>query len=84
MDRLMSPLFRRSEKSDVQPGHSYRRENCGLTEKATVVDLKNDPLGIPHVRFQLVLERKFCDRVEKGFKILALQSFIEAYPERVA
>jgi len=84
MDRLMSPLFRRSGKSDVQPGHSYRREACGLTEKATVLDLKTDPLGIPHVRFSVILERKFCDRVETGLKSLSLSTFIEAYPERVA
>jgi hypothetical protein len=84
MGRLIAPLFRRSGSTDVQPGYSYRRDGGRLTEKATVLDLRTDPLGIPHVRFSVVLERKFSDRVETCLKVLALQSFIEAYPERVA
>lgn len=84
MGKLISPLFRRSGRADVQPGHSYRRDDSRLTERATVLDLRTDQAGIPHVRFAVTLQRKLSDRVETGLKILALQSFIEAYPERVA
>jgi hypothetical protein len=85
MVRLKSSLFRRPERTDdVRPGHSFLRHGRALTEKATVLDLRTDPAGIPHVRFKVIFERKFSERVETGLKVLALQSFLEAYPDRIA
>ena len=68
----------------VEPGVSYRRlTHTRLTETATVLDLRPDSFGIPHVRFAVAFERPEIGRYEGGLRILALRSFIDAYSERV-
>jgi hypothetical protein len=83
--RLLTSLIRRPEKADVQPGYSYKRQLPGgaITEKVRVLDLKQDGAGIPHVRFEVIFERRL-ERLETALRVLALQSFIESYPQRVA
>ena len=77
---FIAPLFRRSTRPEVRPGCSFSRQHKGrVTEKVTVLDLKNDPAGIPHVRFEVTFERRFSDRVERGLKVLALDTFIDSY-----
>jgi len=76
---------RRRDRLQVQPGDLFRR-SCGghHTETATVLDLKQDLFGIPHVRFTLAFEGRETGRFEMGSRTLALRSFIEAYRERVS
>ena len=69
---------------DVKPGYSFRREHRDWRESVTVLELKTDPAGIPHVRFTLTIERRLSERAEHAFKVLALDSFRETYRERVA
>jgi hypothetical protein len=78
------PFLRRSVEADVKPGYSFRRDHQNWTENVTVLELRTDPAGIPHVRYSVTMARRFSDRVEKAFKVLALDSFREVYRERVA
>ena len=81
----MTLFSRRSDPSDVRPGYSYkRRHGSTITEKVTVLDLREDAFGIPHVRFSVTYERPTADRVVTNLKVLALQSFVDLYRERVA
>jgi hypothetical protein len=80
----MTPFFRRSDNREVQPGFSYkRRVGSTITETVTVLGLKKDSFGIPHVRFSVAYERPTADRVATDLKVLALQSFVDTYRERV-
>jgi hypothetical protein len=84
-DESMTGFFRRSHATDVQPGYSYtRRHRNMITEKVTVLDLREDALGIPHVRFTVTYESPTADRGSSSLKMLALRSFVDAYRERVA
>ena len=71
--------------AELKPGDSYRRQHRHrFVETATVVDLRSDPVGIPHVRFVVKFERPDAGRVEGGSRILALRSFVSNYRERVS
>ncbi len=74
----------RADPDEVKPGESFRR--CGETrvaEIATVLGLRHDQLGIPHVLFTIAFECSDSNRFEEGARTLALNSFLDAYPERV-
>jgi len=74
----------RTDPDDVKPGESFRR--CGETrvpEIATVLDLRCDLLGIPHVLFRIAFECSDSKRFLEESRTLALNSFLDAYPERV-
>jgi len=76
---------RRRDRLKVQPGDLFRRSRgFRQTETATVLDLKQDLFGIPHVRFSLAFEAQEIGRFEMGSRTLALRSFIQTYPERVS
>ncbi|HEX7970135.1 MAG TPA: hypothetical protein VF502_18060 [Stellaceae bacterium] len=55
-----------------------------MTETATVLELRPDPFGIPHVRFTLAFEQPSLGCVSETLRVLALTSFIDAYRERIA
>lgn len=85
MTRLLPRLRGQRVPAEVKPGDSYRREHGHrVVETATVVALRSDPVGIPHVRFTLEFARPDAGRVEGGSRILALRSFVNAYRERVS
>lgn len=68
---------------EVKPGNRYfRRRRDNVTESATVMELKPDAFGIPHVRFALVFEKPSIGRVEAGHRMLALNAFVDAYRQR--
>ncbi|HUN49136.1 MAG TPA: hypothetical protein VMU85_21560 [Stellaceae bacterium] len=82
---LLRRLGWQEASEEVKPGDSYRRSRGDkLTETVTVVDLRSDPAGIPHVRFKVAFERPDVGRFEGGCRILALRSFIDAYRERIS
>ena len=90
MSRLLLPrLGSRSQPDEIKPdeiktGDRYRRQHRGrIFETATVLDLCNDLLGIPHVRFAVDFEQNGANPVHEGRRILALSSFIDTYRTRV-
>jgi hypothetical protein len=85
----MSLLFFRrpstpAQLPELKPGDSYRRPRRDrVAETATVLTLCADPVGIPHVRFNVAFDHVESGRLEGGMRILALRAFCEAYSERV-
>lgn len=79
-------LWTRDETpADIQPGSRFcRRRRDMVTETATVLSLRPDPFGIPHVHFTLAFEQPAHGAIAAGLRVLALRSFVDAYPERVA
>lgn len=76
---------REDAKTSVEPGNRFcRRRRDHVTETATVLALRPDPFGIPHVHFSLHFEQPSQGCVDEGLRVLALRSFVDAYPERVA
>jgi hypothetical protein len=81
---LMDAFHRRDKVPEIKPGDCYRRaRGLGLRETATVLDLRNDALGIPHVRFSVRLERRASEHSETTFRMLALGAFRNVYSERL-
>lgn len=73
-----------NQSSSVEPGNRFcRRRRDHVTETATVLELRPDPFGIPHVRFTLAFEQRSHDAVYEGMRVLALRTFVDCYPERV-
>ena len=86
MTRLLrARLSSQKAPLEVRLGDSYRRQHrFKFVETATVVGLRSDPVGIPHVRFVVEFERPDAGRVEGGSRILALRYFMNNYRERVS
>jgi len=77
-------LRSRADRDQVKPGQSFRRrEDAHLSETATVLGLREDWLGIPHVLFKIAIECSDSTCFEEGSRILALESFLDAYPEHI-
>ena len=69
--------------AEVERGALYRRPVSGsVVETAQVIEIAQDRMGIPHVRFQLQVARGTDARVEQ--RTLALDIFYARYKERVA
>lgn len=66
----------------VEEGASYRRPlNGSVTETAQVLEIAEDKMGIPHVRFKLHVARGTDARTEQ--RTLALDIFYARYRERI-
>ena len=66
--------------AEVKPGDCYRKPHGkGLMETATVLDLRTDTFGIPHVRFQVRFEREASEHIETALRMLALAAFRTTY-----
>src|SRR6266436_4442855 len=75
---------RRMQASDIRPGNCYRRQlGSRLAATATVLDLLSDLAGIPHVRFAVTVDGSTARLSEGDTRVLALQSFLDTYRERV-
>ena len=61
-----------------------RRRRDKVMELVTVTDLRPDSVGIPHVHFKLTFEEAAIGRIEGGTRVLALNSFVAAYHQRLA
>jgi hypothetical protein len=76
---------RRTPEDDIKPGNRYRRQLGGrLAATATVLDLRPDLQGIPHVYFAIAVGGSGGGRAEGDTRVLALQSFLDTYRERLA
>jgi hypothetical protein len=72
-------------QTNVEPGYRFcRRRRDHVTETATVLELRPDPFGIPHVHFTLAFEQPSNGSIYEGLRVLALRTFVDAYPERLA
>lgn len=82
---LFGRLSRRIPANDIRPGNRYRRQlGRYLAVTATVLDLRSDLVGIPHVQFSLTVDGSAARLSEGDTRVLALQSFLETYQEPLA
>jgi hypothetical protein len=78
-------LAGRCVAGEVKPGDSYRRRQGNhVAETATVLAIRPDLVGIPHVLFKLAFECSDSNSFEDGSRILALNAFLDVYRERVS
>ena len=70
--------------ADVRPGNRYRRQlGSHLAATATVLDLRSDLAGIPHVQFAVTVDGSTARLSEGNTRVLAIQSFLDTYRERL-
>ena len=75
-------ISRRMPVSDVRPGSRYRRRlGDRLAATATVLGLRPDLVGIPHLEFAVTVEGSAARLSEGDTRVLALQSFLDTYRE---
>ena len=75
---------RRIQATDVRPGNRYRRPlGSHLAATATVLDLRSDLVGIPHVQFAVTVNGSTARLSEGDIRVLAIQSFLDTYRERL-
>jgi hypothetical protein len=78
-------LSRRTPVNDVKPGSRYRRQlSSRLAATATVLELRSDLVGIPHVEFAVAVDGSMARLSDGDTRVLALQSFLDTYLEPVA
>jgi|GEM_PF-2032321 hypothetical protein len=75
----------RANPDEVRPGESFRRRRATpLSETATVLELREGWRGITHVLFKLDIECSDASRrFEDASRLLAMESFLDNYPEHV-
>ncbi|MCH9053607.1 MAG: hypothetical protein IIA72_21555 [Proteobacteria bacterium] len=80
---MFGRCFRRGPKrAAIRTGCVYRRIRGGNTvETATVLDIHDDPFGIPHVKYKVSIGRSDRSSYWDCKRVLALQSFAELYDE---
>jgi hypothetical protein len=79
-------LLRRSKGEDpIKPGAQFRRRRVDMTvETAEVRSVYLDPVGIPHVRYNLLIEHPSHQSFNEGQRVLALTAFTQQFPELIA
>ena len=69
----------------MRPGNRYRRQlSDHLAATATVLELRSDLGGIPHVQFAVTVDGSTATLSEGETRVLATQSFLDTYRERLA
>ncbi|HEX9808512.1 MAG TPA: hypothetical protein VGC25_02770 [Alphaproteobacteria bacterium] len=83
---MWTKLFKKEpEREAICAGTVYRRLCRNNTvETATVLAIRDDSFGIPHVRYQLIIGRADNHVFEEGQRVLSLACFAEQYPEQLA
>lgn len=66
----------------VESGATYCSAHGAVVEKAEVLSVGSDRVGIPHVRFQLEVKRG-CNTPTVEQRTLALSSFRARYRDRL-
>lgn len=68
----------------IKAGGVFRyRGNDDYVETAQVLGITSDATGIPHVRYQVLVERPNMGRSIEGPRLLNLRTFIERFSERL-
>ncbi len=85
MEKLLQRFMRpRREPVEVKAGDRFcRRRHDKVLETASVMELRSGLIGIPHVHFLLTFEESAIGQVEGGKRVLALDSFVETYHQRI-
>jgi len=69
----------------MQPGDRYcRAHGQRFLETVTILDLRTDLVGIPHVRFRVAFERSDAHSVDEGPRTLALSRFVDEYRRQIS
>jgi len=69
----------------ITAGSAYRKVRSDkMVETAEVRSVYTDGTGIPHIRFDVVLEKPHWPTYRDGPRALAVKTFFESFPERVA
>ena len=77
-------LSSRSAADEMKPGDRYYRTvGDRFLETATILDLRPDLVGIPHVHFSVAFGRSDA-ALEGGPRTLALSRFVGQYHKHVA
>ncbi|MGH6954005.1 MAG: hypothetical protein ACREGL_07480 [Alphaproteobacteria bacterium] len=85
--RHLGALFtkRAATTGDPRPGVWYRRLRTDHTEeRAEVLAVYSDPMGIRHVRYLLMLQPAHGQAYEEGMRVLAAQAFLDRYRQLAA
>ncbi len=84
--KLFGRCFKRGpDKVAIRTGGVYRRIRANnAIDTATVLDIQDDPFGIPHVRYKLTIGRSDRSLFWDCKRVLALQSFAELYDEMIS
>lgn len=69
--------------SEIRPGGTYVHRGAGnVVETARVIDVGPDGMGIPHVRFEVLVERSKERHTHfEAVRTLNLQTFAETFSE---
>lgn len=72
-------------QDDISVGQSFqRRRGDDALERAKVLGIASDAFGIPHVRYELTVEKPLSHQLyPAGTKVLSLIAFSEAYQEAI-
>jgi len=65
-------LSRRTPVNDIKPGNRYRRQlGSRLAATATVLELRPDLVGIPHVQFAVAVDGSMARLSDGDTRVLA-------------
>ena len=68
----------------IKAGGVFRyRGNDEYVETAQVLAITSDATGIPHVRYQVLIEGPNMGRSIEGPRMLNLRTFVERFSERI-
>ncbi len=83
---MLKLFIRREVDLDaIQAGSVYRRVRRDNTvETATVLCIRDDSFGIPHVRYRVRIGRSGNQVFEDAQRVLSLSCFAEQYVDRLA
>jgi hypothetical protein len=79
-------FFKRGNGAEfVKAGTEFRRTRADkMVETATVLSIASDTFGIPHVKYELSVEKPLAGQTtSEGPRVLALGAFADTYCERV-
>ncbi len=80
-------FFKRDNTMEfVKAGTRFRRTRSDkMVETARVLSIASDTFGIPHVKYELSVEKPLTRTlVVEGPRVLSLTAFADTYCERVA
>ena len=70
---------------ELKPGDRYCRTlGNRFLETATILELRPDLVGIPHVRFTVAFEHPDAIRLDEGPRMLSLTSFVGEYQKQIS
>ncbi len=70
------------QRSEVEVGAVFRHRvpSWGVVETATVLDISSDPMGVPHVTYDLMVERRESAEIHDR-RTLGLTTFKERFEQ---